>query len=192
MERITLFKRANTAASDEELLRISLAEDPERFSELISRYRTPFLRKAQSILRNEEDAEDAVQETFVKIYIKGNQFRPVAGATFKSWGYKVLINTCLSMYRKLSRNRQVDLEELIEIMPDVAHAEQLESRFSYDAFLSVLSRLPDSFSSLLRKLVLSGKSPKQIALEEGLSENAIRTRFHRARKAFEKIRADVS
>lgn len=177
--------------SDEELLRISITEDPERYSEIIERYKAAFLRKAGSILKDDQDAEDAVQEAFVKIYIKGARFKPVPGATFSSWAYRVLINTCLTMYRSASRKRHADTEDIIEFTPDLREAAQTESRLTLDEFLSVISRLPESFARILRNLVLSGKSTKQIAIEEGLTENAIRTRFHRARKAFEKARADV-
>ena len=178
--------------SDEELLRLSISKNPELFSHIITRYRSAFLRKAEYILKDRADAEDVVQETFVKIYIKGSRFKTVEGASFQSWAYKVLINTCITMYRKKSRKKEISAEELAEFLPDTAYAVEIESRLSYNAFLSVVSRLPESFSRVLRNLVLSGKSPKQIAMEEGVSENAIRTRFHRARKAFEKVRADIS
>jgi len=178
--------------SDETVLLLSISENPEAFSLIVARYRDAFLRKAKTILRDEAEAQDAVQEAFVKLYIKGGRFKSVEGASFSSWAYKVLINTCLSAYRKRSSRKDVyALEELAEFLPDAASDREKESALSYDAFLSVVSRLPRQFSALLKKLVLFGRDPHEIALEEGVSVGAIRTRLHRARKAFEKVRPNV-
>lgn len=178
--------------SDEVLLSLSISENPEVFSVIVTRYRDAFLRKAKMILKDETEAEDAVQEAFVKLYIKGGKFRKVEGASFNSWAYKVLINTCLSAYRKRAHRREVySLEELAEFLPDRALEIEKESALSYDAFLSVASRLPEQFASLLKKLVLFGRDPHEIALEENVSVGAIRTRLHRARKAFEKVRVET-
>jgi DNA-directed RNA polymerase specialized sigma24 family protein len=81
--------------------------------------------------------------------------------------------------------------ELAELLPDATAKEFVESRFSYDEFLSILSRLPNQCASLLRKLVLYGRKPQEVAFEEGVSVSAVRTRLHRAKKAFAKVRADL-
>ncbi len=176
---------------DEELLALSISVDPEAFSFIVERYRDAFLRNAMNILKDEQEAEDAVQEAFVKLYIKGNRFRVIEGASFNSWAYRVLINTCLSAYRKSSRKKTQSLEEVQMLYGDIKAEERSEERLSYDAFLSVLSRMPEQFSSLLKNLVLFGRRPQEIALEEGVSVNAIRTRLHRARKAFKKVRTET-
>ena len=177
--------------SDETLLYVSLNQSPEAFSFIVDRYRDAFLRKAKTILKDDADAEDALQEALVKLYIKGNQFRKVPGASFNSWAYKVLINTCLSAYRKRARrNETYAFEDIAEFVPDAGSARESESALSYDAFLSVVSRLPEQFASFLKKLVLAGRAPRDVAYEEGVTVSAIRTRLHRARKAFEKVRID--
>ena len=179
--------------TDEEVLRLSIATDPELFSVIVRRYQEAFLRKARSILKDEAEAEDVVQEVFVKIYAKGARFHRVAGASFKSWAYKILINTCLTVYRKTSRTRiNVSPEEFDETLLAVAGNDASESRLSYDAFLSILSRMPQTLALLLRRMVLFGQHPKEIALSEGISTGAVRTRLHRARRAFEKVRIEIN
>ena len=81
---------------DEEILAASL-EKPAFFKILVDRYQEAFLRKALSILRRQEDAEDIVQETFVKIYFNGKKFKKMEGIEFKSWAYKILINTSFNI-----------------------------------------------------------------------------------------------
>jgi len=78
--------------SDEELLALSIKK-PEVFGILLDRYQNAFLRKSQSVVFSREEAEDIVQETFTKIYTNAHRFEVVPGASFKSWGYRILLNT---------------------------------------------------------------------------------------------------
>ena len=88
--------------ADEEILRRSIRQ-PALFEVLLTRYQDAFLRKAQSIVRNQEEAEDIVQEAFAKIYQYANRFVVQDGASFKSWGYKILMNTAFTHYQKRKR-----------------------------------------------------------------------------------------
>src|SRR5512146_75715 len=92
--------------SDEELLALSVAH-PSLFALLVRKYEEPFLRKARSIVRDEEDAVDVVQEAFTKIYLNAKKFKPQEGASFSSWGYRILINTALTQYQKRKRRGAV-------------------------------------------------------------------------------------
>lgn len=189
-------KSAVSALTDEQLLKESIAVDPDLYAELVARYQEPFLRKARSILRNHVDAEDATQEAFVKMYIKGKTFKVVEGASFRSWAYRILINTCLTAYRKKARARMYVLaEDLEELPPSILQASAeatVGSALKYDEFLSIISRLPQKFASLLRDLVMAGESLKKLAEREGVSVGAMRTRLHRARRAFRNIQMKMS
>src|SRR3989344_5685244 len=88
--------------SDEELLKHSF-DKPHLFEKLLNRYEEAFLRKAYYILGTKEAAEDAVQDAFVKIYKNARRFQPQPGAGFKSWGYRILVNTCFTAYKKHKR-----------------------------------------------------------------------------------------
>ena len=109
-------------SSDADILTGSL-KHPDLFEKIVDRYEKPFIRKALSILRNEDDAYDAVQETFVRIYSKADRFKKKEGASFGSWAYAILINRCRTIYRKRERRRAISygLEpEYAEIIPDQA------------------------------------------------------------------------
>ena len=95
----------NNQYKDEEILAASLNK-PALFKILVDRYQEAFIRKATGILRNHEEAEDIVQETFVKIYFHGKKFKKLQGIEFKSWAYKILVNTAISRYRKISKKWQ--------------------------------------------------------------------------------------
>src|SRR5262245_59938532 len=85
--------------ADAELLALSI-EKPAYFEEIVARYQRAFVRKAVSILRDDNDAYDAVQETFVRIYTAARRFKPQEGASFSSWAYKILVNQCYTAYKK--------------------------------------------------------------------------------------------
>ncbi len=173
--------------TDEEILAISVRK-PEYFKILLDRYQDAFLRKAISILKNKEDAEEVTQETFSRIYLYADKFVVQEGASFSSWGYRILMNTSFTRYQKLKRdwNALQRLEpEVYESLPDTK-TEQFEKFEMSDYIVSILSDMPDKLSQILSKYFIEGKPQKDIADEEGISVGAVKTRVHRAKEAFRK------
>jgi len=114
---------------DEDILAASL-KHPSLFALLVRKYEEPFLRKARSIVRDDEAAQDIVQEAFVKIYLNAGKFEKVEGASFSSWAYRIVINTALTSYmkRKKESGRTVELdEEIWALIPD-KNLRQFEKR----------------------------------------------------------------
>jgi len=175
--------------SDEEILAEAI-KLPVAFGRIIDRYEEPLLRKARYMLGGEsEDAEDIVQEAFVKMYCAAPRFKKVKGATFKSWAYKILVNTCLTFLKKRKRNRAFTLPfdpELHDIIAD-DQSEEKDRKLFIDEALSVLSRMPEAFREVLRPTLIEGKTQSDVGRELGLSPGALRTRVHRAKKEFKKI-----
>ncbi len=174
--------------SDEDLLAASVSH-PSLFALLVRKYEEPFMRKARSIVHDEEAAEDIVQETFTKIYLNAKKFKTVEGATFSSWGYRILINTSLTHYARLKRQgarvAQLD-EEIWNILPDKS-LRQFEKGEAMDEVASVLSRMSPVFAKALSSFFIEGKSQEEMARVEGMSVGAIKTRVHRAKKEFRKV-----
>lgn len=179
--------------SDEEILALSIRK-PDLFSILLDRYQDAFLRKAQSVVFGREEAEDIVQETFSKIYLNAHRFEVVPGATFKSWGYRILLNTSFTHYQRLKKARgaRADLDpEFYELLPDLERR-QFEKQEVTDLIISVLSRMPDQLGRVLELHFLEGRPQQEIADIEHTSVGAIKTRVHRAKKAFKEISAQLA
>jgi RNA polymerase sigma factor (sigma-70 family) len=178
---------------DEEVL-VASFKYPYLFELLVERYGQAFLRKAKTIVRNEEAATDIVQDTFVKIYLYGKNFRPVEGAKFSSWGYKVLMNVCFNWYKKLKRETQFfsALDEDMEAVLPHDDSEERAQKLDRDYLESMFARLPETFARVLRLYVIDNKDYNEIAEVEGVSEGAIKTRMHRAREEMRKISKDVT
>lgn len=179
--------------SDEEVLALSL-KHPSLFALLVRKYEAPFLRKAMSILKDAHEAEDVVQEAFTKIYLNASKFEVVEGATFSSWGYRILINTALTHYAKRKRQgaKTVELDdEIWALIPD-KNLRQFEKKELVDLVASVLTRMPQGLASALSKFFIEGKTQEEIAEEEGASVGAIKTRVHRAKAEFKRVYETLS
>jgi len=175
-------------SSDEDILTASIRH-PSLFAILVRRYEEPFLRKARTIVREREASEDIVQEVFTKIYLNAGKFKKQEGASFSSWGYRILINTALTHYAKRKREGRVGQtldEEIWALIPD-KNLRQFEKKEVMDVVASVLSRMPAPFARALTLFFIEGKLQEEMAQEEGVSVGAIKTRVHRAKKEFKKI-----
>jgi RNA polymerase sigma-70 factor (ECF subfamily) len=177
-----------TGHSDEEILALSI-KSPSLFAVLVTRYEQAFLRKALSILRNQEDAEDVVQEVFTKIYHYAPRFQVVEGASFKSWGYRILINTAITLYQKRKKDKSAIIplsDELEDVLRDTK-VEGLPEKEISDYVIRVLSKLPTDLARMLKLHFIDGMSQKEIADEEGITVAAVKTRVHRGKEAFRNV-----
>ena len=170
---------------DEEILALSL-EQPALFKILVDRYREAFVRKALGILRNHEEAEDIVQETFVKIYFNGKKFTKYDGIEFKSWAYKILMNTAISRYRKISKKWQAESADPLDLETAI------ERNFSTEDLVlegenksmaaDLISRLPRPLARLISLYYIEDKPYKEIAKQEGITIAALKMKLFRAKK----------
>ena len=177
------------SVSDEALLARSY-DDPRAFETLVDRYQEAFLRKAHYILGNQETAEDAVQDAFVKMYRNAQRFIPEPGAGFKSWGYRILVNTCFTEYKKRKRDGQflADLEpEIQELVADPGALKGREEELDRDEVFSFLRKLPEGLAEPMRLHFIEGKPHAETAQIMGISEGAVRARVHRAKSEIRRL-----
>ena len=179
-------------ASDEELLAKSF-DNPRLFEVLLERYEEAFLRKAYYILGTKEAAQDAVQDAFVKIYRNARRFQPQPGAGFKSWGYRILVNTCYTAYKKAKGEGTflADLDpEFQELVADRGAKERREQELNRDEIESMLIELSAGLAEPMRLHFIEGKPHAQIADIMGISEGAVRARVHRAKQELRQLIAE--
>lgn len=169
---------------DEEILLRSRAQ-PWLFQILLERYQEAFLRKAKTIVFNELDAEEIVQDTFTKIYLNAHRYQPQPGARFSSWAYRILMNTAFTRYQKLVKDGQrfasldPEFEQFVGARTD--HSGFAGQR---DAIERVLALLPGHFAVVLRLHYLERWSQEDIAAHTGENTGTIKARIHRAKAAF--------
>ena len=170
---------------DEEILALSL-EQPALFRILVSRYQEAFIRKAIGIVRQREEAEDIVQEAFVKIYFNGKKFKKMDGIEFKSWAYRILVNTAISRYRKISKKWQAESNDPLDL--EMASDSELSTENiileseNKSLTAELLSRLPKPLARLVSLYYIEDKSYKEIAEQEGITMAALKMKLFRAKK----------
>ncbi len=172
--------------SDEAIL-ARVQGEPWLFTAILERYQAAFLRKAKSIIHNEQDAEEVVQDAFTKIYMYAHKFEVREGAKFSSWAYTILINTALTKYQKCVKEGKRTLlldPEYLELMGEMKE----HSAFNQenDAIERILIKLPGHFARVLRLHYLEHWSHKDIANETGETVGAVKARIHRAKAEFRK------
>ena len=146
------------------------------------------------LTRNAADAEDLLQETFLRAYRGFRQFQE--GTNLRAWLYRILTNTFINTYRKRQREPQTISEEeapdwyLYSRMAEdglepSAETQVLEALPDEDV-QEALSSLPDQFRIAVLLADVEGFSYKEIAEITGVPIGTVMSRLHRGRKALEK------
>lgn len=152
----------------------------EEIKEIVEKYSSLIFRISYCILCNSEDAEDAVQETFLKYITKAPEF--VSEEHRKAWLIKVSANISKNMLMFRLRRETVDIETVENIGLD---------ENDYETFEFIMS-LPAKHKIVLTLYYVEGYKSKEIAEIIGISEDAVRKRIQKGRellkKEFEKER----
>ncbi len=106
-----------------DLIERTLAGDPHAFEQIFERYKNLVYKAAYLILQDVDEAEDALQETFLKVYRSLGSYQP-AKAAFSTWIYRITVNQCLNQRSKkrlrpdwMSQERSVEAESASESVP---------------------------------------------------------------------------
>ena len=150
---------------------------------------------ALRMTRNPADAEDVVQETFLKAYRAYGSFQE--GTNLKAWLYRILTNTYINRYRKAQRRpSEVELGELQDLYlfrrlgeqsgaSESAESEVLEQFVDSDV-IEALESLPDNFRMPVLLADVEGFAYKEIAEMLDIPIGTVMSRLHRGRKALQK------
>ena len=173
----------------DEVVLQSAQERQGLFGILIDRYQPPFLRLAMRVVRDRTEAEDVVQEAFIKIYRYARRFKKGEDRKFSSWAYKIVLNTAITHYHKVKKKEWL-IPEGVDPTVDEAHIQFKEvmlDRETEEVVRSVLEAMPEDLGVLLKAYYLEDKSYKTIAASEGISAGALKMKLFRARKLFKKF-----
>jgi RNA polymerase sigma factor (sigma-70 family) len=117
--------------------------DAKAFSELVRRYENKIFRLAMHITQNREDAEDVLQETFLKAYEHLDQFQ--GNSKFYTWIVRIAVNQALMKLRKRKTDKTVSMDETIDTGEDTvareiaAWDENPEQRYSREEMNQILT-----------------------------------------------------
>ena len=163
-----------------------LSGNTSAFAYFVNTYQGMAINIAYRICENMQDAEDVVQESFVKAYKNLHTFR--LESKFSTWFYRIVFNTAVTFtkskiwllpdevesassreFSDLDTQRQIEISETSEIVSDV------------------LSKIPNAYGLVLSLFYLEDNSVKEVAEITGLNDSNIKVMLFRARKMFKEM-----
>jgi RNA polymerase sigma-70 factor (ECF subfamily) len=178
--------------TDEALVSRTRAGDFRALGQLLGRHERMLLRVAYRVVRDEGDAQEVLQDVFVTTWRKLSGFED--RAQIGSWLYRITVNAALMRLRARSRYLRVagldngdgvafvaDAQPVVERQAQFRPDEQLESQELKRVIRQAIESLPPTLHQVFDLRETQGWSTRQTARLLGISEAAVKTRFHRAR-----------
>jgi RNA polymerase sigma-70 factor (ECF subfamily) len=181
--------RADSATSDETLIRRLQAHDEIAFADIVERYQAKVFSIIYGILRNHNDVEDIAQQVFSKTYFAIRSFD--SRGSLLTWIYRITVNECYEYLRKRRARRIVYesdfsaeeaqwLETAKSVVDPAARVDrQLLER---DLVVTLLSKIPEQARTLMLLREVEGHSMEELAAMTGLKENTIKVTLFRTRQ----------
>ena len=153
-------------SSDEELVKLTLA-DQDYFVFLVTRYQTKLVTYIKRISNaSQEEAEDVLQEVFLKVYLNLNDFD--GDLKFSSWIYRITHNQVISNFRKLKARPEgylIDLDDsgIKRLLGDVNIIDEMDQRILKQGITQILEGLSEKYREILVLKFLEEKSYQEIS-----------------------------
>lgn len=170
---------AARASEDRQLVDRFLDGDRQAFNELMQAHEDKVFGICLRIMRNREQALDAVQETFVTVFRKADKF--TGESAFSTWLYRVATNTCYDQLRKIKRRAASPLPDATD--PADPHTEAALTAIELRPDIqTALAALPPDFHTAIVLADMEGLPLQQVADVVGVPVGTIKSRVFRARR----------
>jgi RNA polymerase sigma-70 factor (ECF subfamily) len=189
MESYRMAVTSEPILDESALIAQSREGDAEAYGQLVRRYQSKIFRLAQHITQNREDAEDVLQETFLKAYEHLDQFQ--GNSKFYTWIVRIAVNQSLMKLRRRKNDKSVSMDDAIDTGEDMivreiaAWDENPEERLSREEIGGILDSAIESLEPPYRSVFvlrdIEELSTEDTAEALGLSVPAVKSRLLRAR-----------
>lgn len=161
------------------LTTIESEKDKEKFIEVYEKYRIRMEQTAIRILKEQSDAEDAVQNAFVQIIKHFEKIYEIPGENLPFWIISIVKNEALSILRKKKKITSLeDWEGFTNSIDDIVE---------YSELVTLFTHLPETYRAVLEMKILLGYSDKEISRHLGITETAVSSRANRGRLLLREI-----
>jgi RNA polymerase sigma-70 factor, ECF subfamily len=181
---------ASSPVTDEEVVERVRAGEKALFEVLMRRHNQRLYRAARSILGDESEAEDVMQDAYVRSYQHLDQFD--GRARFSTWLTRIAVHEALARLRKRQRLVDIDsasrsMENSMKLESKTASPEQEVLTHTLKAVLeAAVDRLPEAYRSVFMLREVEGMSTAETSECLDLSEESVKVRLHRARALLRK------
>jgi len=173
------------------------APDARAFEEIMRKHNRMLFRTARAILRDDAEAEDALQEAYVHAFRSMDTFR--AESKLSTWLARIVANEALMRLRKTNRRAEIvpiqpaatvqDLEQVMDSNMDHAPDASAERQQMRRVLETQIDALPDTYRAVFMLRAVEELSVEETAAVLGLSAATVRTRFFRARSMLREMLA---
>lgn len=174
---------------DEDVIRQVLDGNTAMFELLMRRYNERVYRAARSILRDEQEAEDVMQQAYVNAFTHLRQFN--GSARFSTWLMRIAINESLARVRRQGRYEAFDDESNVEPFMSRNPSENPERQAFTGELRSLLEWAIDTLPNGMREVFVlrevEGLSTSEVAESLDVSEDVVKTRLSRGRAALRRV-----
>ncbi|GAA0881037.1 sigma-70 family RNA polymerase sigma factor [Algoriphagus jejuensis] len=171
---------------DDHYITLTREGDMQAFGQLVQKHQRLVYTLAVRMLKNPEEAQEAAQDTFVKVYQSLSGFE--GKSKFTTWMYRVVYNECLARMRKTKRNFTL-IEDILENEhdpPDFLDGLELLQRAERAALVKKgIEMLNPAEAAALTLYYLDDQSIKEISTITGNSESNVKVQLYRGRKHLE-------
>lgn len=160
-----------------------LKGDTSAFGYFVDTYQDMAITIAYRVCGNRQDAEDIVQNAFVKAFHNLHSFR--SDSKFSTWFYRIVHNTAITESRTTAHNTEfVDykVKEVSDSYSELDTMEMVEEKERQEIIMQAMERMPKDESVLLTLYYLEDNTIKDIVSITGLTESNVKVKLHRARK----------
>jgi RNA polymerase sigma-70 factor (ECF subfamily) len=167
---------SNQIFSDSDLIEGCLKGDRKMQHELYKRFAPKMYGVCLRYASNAEEAEDILQEGFIKVYNKIGSFR--REGSFEGWIRRIFVNTAIEQFRK-----KVYLQPITEIEEDTVEGKYLSvlDRLSEKDIIQLIQQLSPGYRTVFNMYVVEGYTHKQISEMLGISEGTSKSQLSRAK-----------
>ena len=166
----------------EELLTASCQKNDSSAQEILyKRYVNTMMRICLRYLKEEQEAEDAMINAFVKVFAKISTFEYRGAGSLVGWIKRIMVNECLMALRK-KKKKFIGLETIANL----GQQSIIEGNINREDIFKVVQKLPKGYRTVFNMYAIDGYTHKEIAQHLGISENTSKSQLSKARTSLKK------
>lgn len=175
----------NISKSDEEVAREIIDGDNDKFEIIINRYEQKLLRYVIYLINNKSNANDAVQETFIKTYINLKSFNPKY--KFSSWIYRIAHNEAMNIVKKNRNLSEQDIDEIPPLSYDAQIEKDIDKKILQEDVMLCLKKLDLKYREVIQLAYFENMKYEEISDILKIPVSTVGIRLSRARNNLKKI-----
>lgn len=183
-KKCLIYRQPQTATMTEEaILKGCLNNEASAQRELYNTYSSKMLAVCYRFAHNREDAEDMLQEGFIKVFTQMHSFE--GRGSFEGWIRRIIVHTCINILKRNKKfNESVDL---IHATTAIVREEAVPAIIQAKQIVECIRLLPIGYRTVLNLYAIEGYSHREIAIMLGIEESTSRSQYTRARAMLEDI-----